>query len=296
MWPLALTILMLPAIACQGTYEIPQFNAARTFDLLVRQTDLGPRNPGSQGWLNFQELLGRYLDSLGVDHEKQAFEYINYLNFDTVPLVNWIVHLNPASSDRLLIAAHYDCRPHAEHDPDSTKRNLPIIGANDGAAATAMLMHLAELLSAHPPRIGVDLVFFDGEDYGPRGRNDQYLLGSTHFASNHRAQYRFCIILDMIGDRDLQIYRESLSERYHKEINDKIWNTAAAMGVTQFIDSVKHEVLDDHIPLIGAGIPTVDLIDFDYPHWHTHADTPDKCDTASLSAVGRVIVEVIYGE
>jgi hypothetical protein len=288
------TLILLAA--CGGDRPVPNFDAARTFDLLIRQTDLGPRNPGSPGWHRFQEMLGSFLDSLGVEYETQPFDYYDYLTFDTLHLVNWIARLNPESSDRILIAAHYDCRPRADYDPDSTRRDEPIVGANDGASATAVLMHLAELLISHPPRIGVDLVFFDGEDYGPAGREDQYLLGSTHFASHHEARYRFGIVIDMIGDRDLQIYREFFSERYHKELNDKIWNMAAQLGVAGFIDSVKHDVLDDHIPLIAAGIPTVDIIDFEYPYWHTHADTPDKCDTASLSAVGRVIVGVIYAE
>lgn len=293
--PSAFLFLILLA-ACGGDRPVPSFDGVRTFDLLIRQTDLGPRNPGSPGWQRFQEMLGAFLDSLGVAYQTQPFTYGDYLTFDTLHLVNWIARLNPEDEERIFIAAHYDSRPRADYDPDTTRRDEPIIGANDGAAATAMLMHLAELMIATPPRVGVDLVFFDGEDYGPAGKNDQYLLGSTHFASHHRSQYRFGIVIDMIGDRDLRIYRESLSERYHKDLNDKIWNMAAQMGVSVFIDSVKHEVLDDHIPLIAAGIPTVDIIDFEYPYWHTHADTPDKCDTASLSAVGRVIVGVIYAE
>jgi len=293
MIPLGL-FLLLPA--CRSERAIPDFDAARTFELLLSQTDLGPRNPGSVGWHQFQTLLAAHLDSLNIKYEKQAFDYHDYLTGDTLHLVNWIASLNPAASKRILVAAHYDCRPRAEYDPDPNRREEPIIGANDGAAATAVLMHLAEILTSDPPRIGVDLIFFDGEDYGPPGRNDQYLIGSTYFASHERRTYEYGLLLDMIGDRDLQIYRERLSERYAKEINDKIWNAAARLGVPQFIDSVKHDILDDHVPLIAAGIPTVDIIDFEYPHWHTHADTPDKCDTASLSAVGRVVLDVIYGE
>jgi hypothetical protein len=279
-----------------GGSQKPDFDATRAFDLLLAQTDLGPRNPGSPGWHQFQILIKSFLDSLECDYESQPLDYYDYLKGDTLQLVNWIVHLNPESSDRILLAAHYDCRPRAEYDPDPARREEPILGANDGASATAVLMHLAELFQAYPPPVGVDIVLFDGEDYGPPGRNNQYLIGSTYFASNYPLNYRYGLLLDMIGDRDLQIYRESLSDRYAKDINDKVWSTAARLNIPQFIDTVKHDVLDDHIPLIAAGVRMVDIIDFEYPHWHTHADTPDKCDSASLSVVGRVVIEVIYGE
>ena len=287
---------LLIMTACRDRGTLPAYDAGRTFQLLQSQTDLGPRNPGSEGWRRFQTLLAAHFDSLQVKYEKQAFDYHDYMTGDTVPLVNWIARLNPTASKRILVAAHYDSRPRAENDPDPARRQEPIIGANDGASGVAVLMHLAEILIAHPPRIGVDLIFFDGEDYGPPGRNDQYLIGSTYFAGHQPYHYEFGILLDMIGDRDLKIYRETLSERYAKAVNDKVWNAAARLGVPQFVDSVKYDVLDDHIPLIAAGIPTIDIIDFEYPYWHTQADTPDKCDTASLSAVGRVVLDVIYGE
>jgi len=289
-------LILSLCLSCRENAEVPDFGGARAFDHLLAQTELGPRNPESEGWRKFQQMLGGFLDSLDISYERQPFEYYDYLKGETLSMVNWIAHINPDQDDRILIGAHYDCRPRADYDPDTTRRNEPIIGANDGASGVAVLMHMAELMKQNPPEVGVDLVFFDGEDYGPVGRNDQYMIGSTYFASNYRTDYRFGLIIDMIGDRDLRIYRETLSEKYAPEINDKIWNTAARLRVTQFVDSVKHNILDDHIPLLGAGIPTVDIIDFEYPPWHTHADTPDKCDTASLSAVGRVVMEVIYAE
>ena len=285
----------LAAWCCRGERPAPVFDGTRAFTLLVRQTDLGPRDAGSPGWARFQGMMKLYFDSLGIDADTQMFAYPDYLSGDTVPFVNWIVRINPSSGDRVLIGAHYDSRPRADYDPDSTRREEAITGANDGASGAAVLMHLAELMNAAPPPIGVDLVFFAGEDYGPAGRNNQYLLGSTHFASRPKPAYRFGIVIDMIGDRDLKIYRESLSERYAKKVNDKVWAAAARLGVGQFVDSVKHEIIDDHLPLISAGIPAIDIIDFDYPYWHTHADTPDKCDAASLLAVGRVLVDIIYG-
>ena len=285
----------LVAWCCRDDRPAPAFDGARAFTLLVRQTDMGPRDPGSPGWVRFQDMMTSFFDSLEIDADTQTFTYHDYLSGDTVTLVNWIVRINPSADDRVLIGAHYDSRPRADYEPDSARRDDPIIGANDGASGVAVLLHLAELTASAPPPVGVDLVFFDGEDYGPAGRNNQYLLGSMHFASRPTPAYRFGIVIDMLGDRELGIYRESFSERYAKEVNDKVWAAAARLGEGKFIDSVKHEILDDHLPLISSGIETIDIIDFDYPYWHTQADTPDKCDAASLSAVGRVLVAIIYG-
>jgi len=294
-WGMVWTLACL-LVSCGGDRLRPKFDPDRAFDLLLLQTDIGPRNPGSQGWAEFQTMLGAFLDSLNIEYKTQPFTYNDYIRGDTLRMVNWIARINPDEGDRILIGAHYDCRPRADYAEDPIRRDEPILGANDGASGVAVLMHLAELMKAAPPRVGVDLVFFDGEDYGPPERHDQFLLGSKYFASNHNASYAFGIIIDMIGDRDLAIYREVFSERYVKEINDLVWQTAARLNVTAFVDSVKHNVIDDHLPLIAADIPTVDLIDFDYPHWHTHRDTPDKCAPASLDAVGRVLVDIIYGQ
>ncbi|MCP4570163.1 MAG: M28 family peptidase [FCB group bacterium] len=288
--------LFATLLSCQGTSTPPDFIGSRAFQLLQAQVDLGPRNPGSAGWEAFQIQLSGYLDSLGVGYVRQPFEYYDYLTGDTLFLVNWIARINPKTDRRILVAAHYDCRPRADYAADPTRRDEPIAGANDGASGVAVLMHLAELMVTSPPSIGVDLIFFDGEDYGPSGRIDQYLLGSAYFATHNIQSYQFGMLLDMIGDADLHIYRETFSNLHAREVNDLIWDAAARLSVGAFIDSVKHEILDDHLPLIAAGIPTVDIIDFEYPHWHTHQDTPDKCSAASLEAVGKVVLEVIYDQ
>jgi glutaminyl-peptide cyclotransferase len=289
-------IVVMPAGCGSGGGRPPVFDGKRAMARLEQQVALGPRTPGSESWRAFQAMLRRLCDSLGTACTTQVFTYNDYLTGNTVSLVNWIVSIKPGERNRVLVAAHYDSRPRADRDPDSTRRNMPIPGANDGASGAAVLMHLMELFSAQPPRVGVDLVFFDGEDYGTSGQLDQYLLGSTYFAAHGPARYRFGMLLDMVGDRDLRIYREGYSERYARQIDDKVWKTAANLGVTAFVDSVGTEVIDDHIPLVGAGIPMIDIIDFDYPYWHTTEDTPDKCSAASLEAVGRVVMEVIYGE
>jgi len=283
-------------VSCHKPQLPGRFDGAKAFGYLEKQVAMGPRNPGSTGWRTCQEWIVAHCDSLGVVCRKQPFDYSDFLTGDTLELVNIIASINPDVSCRILIAAHYDCRPRADHDPDSTKRQMPIAGANDGASGTAVLMHLIDLMSSQPPTVGVDLVFFDGEDYGPPGRDEQYLIGSTYFASHNQQKYRFGLLLDMVGDRDLKIYREYYSELHAKKINDKVWKKAVQQGLTQFIDHVKDAVIDDHLPLISGGIPTIDIIDMDYPYWHTQADTPDKCSPVSLEAVGQLVMEVIYDE
>jgi len=292
-------LIVLGLSGCGGeesTTKLPIFDGQRAFSLLEKQVSLGPRNPNSPGWQAMQEWLKDFTDSIGVDVRVQKFDYLDYLTGDTLHLVNWIIPINPERKNRILIGGHYDCRPRAEHDPDPDLRERPILGANDGASSTAVILHLAELMIDQPPFAGVDLILFDGEDYGPPGRLDQYLIGSSHFAQTNKTEYRFGILLDMIGDKDLRIYRESSSQLHAGDVNDLVWETAARQNATAFIDSIKYTVMDDHIPLIAAGIPTVDLIDFDYPVWHTQADTPDKCSAASLETVGLVVLEVIYNE
>ncbi|MDQ7051613.1 MAG: M28 family peptidase [candidate division KSB1 bacterium] len=194
------------------------------------------------------------------------------------------------------MAAHWDSRPWADQDPDSANHNKPVPGANDGASGVAVLLEIARVLKQNPPPVGVDIVLFDGEDLGSEGYPDTYAAGAQYFAqkkSVHYAPY-LGILLDMIGDRELQIYREANSVRYAPAVVDLVWNYAARLGISNFYNPVRHEVFDDHVPLLNVGIPCIDLIDFDYPYWHTVHDTPDKCSPESLEKVGRVVLAVIY--
>jgi glutaminyl-peptide cyclotransferase len=280
---------------CEPADVRPEFDGQRAYQFLTMQTDLGPRNPGSPGWLAFQDKARTFLDSLGVSYLRQPFEFVDTADGDTMHMANWIIRINPESPDRILIGTHYDTRPWADRDPDTTRRNEPILGANDGASGTAVLLHLAEILKDHPPAIGVDLVLFDGEDSWKSDRLDKAFLGSNYFAANppDTNWYWYGVIIDMIGDKDLQIYREEISETYIKPINDIVFAAAKRLDLPHVFDSVGHRVGDDHTALSNAGIPSVVVIDFDYPYWHTHEDTPDKCAPASLEIIGRWMLEII---
>lgn len=281
----------------RATVTPPPFDGTRAFEHLKAQVDLGPRVPGTPASSAARSLYRTHFESAGLEVDSQKVSFIDPYSGDTIPLVNLIARQNPTAEDRIVIAAHYDCRPRGERSHDSTKRALPIDGANDGASGVAVLMELANLFKAQSPGAGVDLLLLDGEDWGMSGELDYYSLGSKAFVrSSLVRKYRFGIVLDMIGDKDQQIFREGYSEQFAKDINDLVWSVAAQLQVATFKDSVKHSVIDDHLPLNVIGIPAVDLIDFDYTFWHTDQDTPDKCSAEALTNVGKVVAHIAYNQ
>ncbi len=284
------------------TSAIPSFNGRDAFTFLLRQTSFGPRNPGSQGHRSCLEYLGSTLRELADSVAFQDFAYQGY-DHEQLHLTNVIASFRPQMTSRILLCAHWDTRPRAEHDENKSLRDKPIIGANDGASGVAVLLEIAALLKKNPPPIGVDLVLFDGEDYGKEGDTDRYLLGSRYYASNLDKTVipRFGILLDMIGDTYLEIPREQNSMRFAPDVMNLVWSKAQELGVTQFVDVQGEEIMDDHLPLNQAGIKTIDLIDFDYPdqtnrYWHTQQDTPDHCSAESLEAVGTVLTNVLFSQ
>jgi Zn-dependent M28 family amino/carboxypeptidase len=290
-----LTLAFCLMLSCSQP-EPPDFDGERAFALLEKQVAFGPRVPGSESWARCRDWFYRYFDSLGIAVDSQAFTFFDPYSKTTKPLVNVIarVHPNPGEP-AVLLAAHYDSRPRTDFHSDSTRRGEPLAGANDGASGVAVLMELAALFADQTPPENVDLVLFDGEDWGRPGDRDYYLLGSKHFASRDiRNSYHFAIVLDLVGDSEQKFPREAYSERYYKPLNDLLWNTAATLGITTFVDSIGEPVIDDHLSLNTGGVPTIVLIDFDYPYWHTENDTPDKCSPQSLSNVGRVVTRVLY--
>ena len=189
-----------------------------------------------------------------------------------------------------------DTRPWADNDPNPAHHQTPILGANDGASGVAVLLEIAAHLKNNPPPVGVDIVLFDGEDSGTSGDNASWCKGSDYFAKHlfFSQKYSAAILLDMIGDADLEIPVEQHSKLYAPQIVSRVWNLAERLGIHQFTKKEGMAVIDDHVPLLRAGIPAIDLIDFDYPYWHTIEDTPDKCSAESLEAVGSVLMEFIY--
>ena len=202
----------------------------------------------------------------------------------------------------ILFCCHWDTRPIADKDSDPDNRRKPILGANDGASGVAVLLELATLFAEKPPPKNVALVFLDAEDSGEFEECD-YCIGSYYFARNLDSVFPkrpasngplFGVLIDMIGDKDLSIQRERYSVAAAPDIVARVWAVARRLGCKQFKDDLGPAVFDDHIWFNRSGIPMIDVIDFDYPFWHTMEDTVDKCSKDSLKAVGDVLYALAY--
>jgi glutaminyl-peptide cyclotransferase len=275
-------------------------DALRAYRYLEQICAIGPRPSGSPGMLRQQELLRRHFEEFGGQVSLQKFQARNPLGGPDVPMANLIVQWHPERQERILICTHYDTRPLPDRDPDPDRRQSGVfIGANDGGSGVAVMMELAHLMPDLDSRYGVDFVMFDGEELVYKEHRDPYYLGSTWFARQYAKhppeyKYRWGVLLDMVGDANLQIYEEvqSAAWRDTRPLVRAIWATAARLGVDEFIPRPRYSVGDDHLPLRNiAKIPTCDVIDFDYPAWHTEADTLRRCSGSSLAKVGWVVYE-----
>lgn len=269
----------------------------RAYAYLKQICDLGPRPAGSAANERQRALVAEHFRRLGATVREQPFTARDPLSGQPVAMANLIGSWFPERLERVVIAAHYDTRPHPDMEPDPRRRNDPFLGANDGASGVALLMEIAHHLKDMPTEWGVDLVLFDGEEL-VYDRVGKYFLGSEEFARQYKAarrsgkqrwRYSAGILLDMVGGKDLDLPREPYSVRFAGWLVRDIWGVAAQLGERAFRDGLGREVLDDHLAMNSGGIPTIDLIDFDYPQWHTASDTPEQCSPASLASVGRVV-------
>jgi hypothetical protein len=289
--------------------QIP-FNGQRSYDLLQAICAIGPRPSGSAGMARQQKLLTDHFTALGGKVTRQTFRARHPQTGAAVPLANLLVEWHPERKERVLFCCHYDTRPFPDRDPVNPQGRF--VGANDGASGAALLGELGRMMPQFAGKYGVDFLLVDGEEFvfsdaafGAPG--DPYFLGSEHFARDYRAnppphKYVAAVVVDMIGDKELQICFEQQNMEWPESrpmVHD-IWRTAARLGVKEFLPRVRHTVRDDHLALHDiAGIPTAEIIDFDYPrpgiavtkYWHTEQDTPDKCSALSLAKVGWVLSE-----
>lgn len=280
------------------------FDAQRAFGILKKQCEFGPRPPGSTAHRETQNYLytelKKYANSVTLQpHQYETKGVTLQLNNILAEFGPKAEAVSPATADglsgeTLLLAAHWDTRPFADRDPKPENQDKPILGANDGASGVAVLLEIARVLKQHPPPRRVIIVLFDGEDYG-RSTDDMF-IGSRFFAQN-LGKWRpdYGILLDMVGDKDLNIPIEGYSWGANREFTQAIWNRAEVLGLTPFQQRVGAAILDDHVPLIKVGIPMVNIIDFTYPYWHTVEDTVDKCSPKSLEVVAMLVISIIYG-
>ena len=277
------------------------FDGAKAWKHMQAICNIGPRVSTSPGMRQQQQYIREHFKANNSEVLTQEFQVASPFNGDLVPLQNLMVQYHPDRERRLLICCHYDTRPF----PDQDKRNPKgkFIGANDGASGVALLCELGRHLTEMEGDWGVDLLFFDGEEF-VIARQHPMFLGSTYFAQQYAAgsipwRYEYAVLVDMVADKDLQIYFEKNSLAPGPDrLTRSIWDTARRMRVREFIPKQRHVVNDDHLPLNNiAKIPTCDIIDFDYPnpraknaYWHTTKDTIDNCSQDSLGKVGSVVL------
>ncbi len=273
----------------------------RAYKYLKQVCDFGPRTAGSEANTERRKMLIEHFTKLGADVREQPFRERDPKSGKPLVMANVIASWFPERLNRVVIGAHYDSRPHPDQEDDPERQKLPFIGANDPGSGVALLMEMAHHMSSLETTWGVDLVLFDGEElvYGDGAeRLGRYFLGSEVFAQQYanqvtkkrtRMRYKAGIVLNMVGGRDLHIPQEPTSRNHAPILMRDVWNVARQLNAKAFELREGREVLDDHIALIKAGIPTIDLIDFDYQFWHKADDLPEKCSPESLAEVGRVV-------
>lgn len=269
------------AIAFLSSPEIEPFDGERALADVEAQVAFGPRTPGSDGHAQTLEWMRAELSAAGWDSRIQRAEMLGH------PIKN-IIAYRGGETPQIILAAHYDTRMLADNDPDPGKRLDPVPGANDGASGVAVLLELARVLPEDSAPLW--LVFFDAEDNG-RIEGWDWILGSRAFVEELDFHPEAVVIVDMIGDADQNIYIEQNS---NPALVEEIWTIAGELGYeASFIPQPKYSMLDDHTPFLQAGIPAIDIIDFDYPYWHTTEDTVDKVSAESLEVVGKTLQEWI---
>ena len=279
--------------ACQPRFAV---DGARALARVEWQVNAGPRIPGTAAHDSVRVWIESELRRLGGAVETQHFSDSTLGH--AIDCANVIGRFGPAGARRIALVAHWDSRPWADRDPDSTLRHQPVPGANDGASGVAVLLEVAELLAHRVPAIGIDLVFVDAEDLGTQSRPDGYCRGSKELARRMREgrtpRVAAVFVFDMIGDRDLDIRPEVRGSEQAANLSQLVLDAARATGGTHFKPDMGYDIYDDHVPFLEAGIPAVDLIDFDYPAWHTTHDLPDQVSAASLAEVAAVAAWIVY--
>jgi len=296
-------LMFLPAMRTTMAEPPPKavpakIDGDRAYGYLKAICEIGPRPAGTAANTKQRKMVADHFLKHGAKVREQPFSGKDPVSLAPVAMVNLIGSWFPDRVERVVIGVHYDTRPFPDEDPIFANRKKPFIGANDGASGVAMLMEIAHHLKDSATPWGVDLVLFDGEELvygGGQNQTGEYFLGSKAFADEYKkskkdkARYVAGIVLDMVGDKELVIDKEPHSLEFAPKLVSAVWNVAKALKIPQFRDREGRAVLDDHLALNDVGIPTIDIIDFDYPYWHTADDLPEHCSGASLAQVGKVV-------
>jgi len=288
---------LLPDATAVAATQPPRLNAERSWHYLCEQVNYGPRVPGSESIRKTRQLIIATLERNGFSTRTQTFRGFAPALQREVSGVN-IIGIRPAGAQaRFVISAHYDTRPIADNDPDPARRGQPIPGANDGASGVAILLGLADALAETPPPHGVALVFFDVEDCGMAKDPYGYCLGSRFMAQNlpeELENFALGINLDMVGKKNLRLPIEINSLRHAPDEVFALWEVGQIVAPSVFVNQKGREIYDDHVPFLERGKKFINVIDFDYPQWHTGADSIEHCDSQSLKAVGDTLLRFLF--
>lgn len=293
---------------------VPEFNADSAYHYINKQAEFGPRVPNTKAHKDCGDYLAGQLEKFGA---KVFNQYADLTAYDGTILKsrNIIGEYNSESKIRILLFSHWDSRPYADNDTNKNHHHTPILGVNDGASGVGVLMEIARHLQKKTPEVGIDIIFFDSEDYGTpqfykgEDKEDTWCLGSQYWGKNtHVDGYnaRFGILLDMVGAKGSTFYYEGYSKNTANSYMKKIWQTAHQLGYSKyFIKEDGGTVVDDHVYVNKlTGIPCVDIINYE-PYnihssfgstWHTLKDNMDIIDKNTLKAVGQTVIQVIYNE
>lgn len=272
------------------------FSPDSAYAYVKKQVDFGPRVPGSQAHRLCGDWLSSILKGFGAEVTQQTAT-LKAFDGTSIPMRNIFARLNPNAEKRILLLAHWDSRPWADHDPDPARQKTPIDGANDGASGVGVLLELARNFPSSGDT-GIDLLLCDAEDWGEESNDESWALGARHFALNLPVQGYMpsaAILLDMVGAPDATFMREYFSQLADPALADEIWSIAKSLGYgDMFVNRMGSAVNDDHVELIKAGIPTIDIIDYRegsgfFSGWHTSADNMDAISKETLGAVGKVL-------
>lgn len=277
-----------------------KFDGERAMKYLKAICDIGPRISATEGMTKQQTLIEKHFTDLGAKVTRQEFKVRQRSQTTDTPMTNLIIAWNPDKARRLIFCAHYDTRPIADQEPNPNNWNRPFVSANDGASAVAMLMELGHHMKDVKADLGIDFVLFDGEEYIFKSRNnggdDKYFFGSEHFGEQYaktketrKFKYEAAILMDLCHAKGASLRVEINSYKMARPLVDSVWRVAFDLKAKSFKYEEGPEVQDDHLALNENGIPAVDLIDFDYPHWHKLTDTPDKISVAQMSEVATVL-------
>ena len=280
--------------------KLPNFDGNSAFQFIEKQCSFGPRYPGSKGHDELADYLYDYFQS-NSDVVTIFKDSINHpFNNERLEIINFLIQHNISATERYLFMAHWDTRDRADKDKNISNQLLPILGANDGGSGVALLMQLSKHIKEDMEikNIGIDILLVDAEDMGRPGFVDEWGLGSQSFVKHYKGILpKYAICVDMIADKNPIFKIEKFSYNFAKDLVYEIWGLANDLGYKEFVWQLTHPIYDDHVYYHnGTGVPAIDIIDFDYPQWHTVDDTIENCSPKGLFIVGNVLLNYIFNK